>query len=119
MRTTTDIALFFAQAQGGQPQQPSLLEALLQMAPFFLFIFFIFYFVYQRPMKKEREAHNLMVRSLMVGDKVLTIGGIHGEVVKVVEEGIVLKTGDKASRITIDKSAIKGKIQQKQNQKGE
>ena len=49
----------------------------------------------------------------MVGDRVLTIGGIHGEVVKVVEDGIVLKTGDKSSRITVDKSAIKGKLKSK------
>ena len=110
---TTEIAIFFAQAEGAPGNPPSLLGALLQMAPFFLFIFFIFYFVYHRPMRKERDAHSLMVRSLMVGDKILTIGGIHGEVVKVVEEGIVIKTGDKSSRITIDKSAIKGKLTSK------
>ena len=102
-----EIMLFAAEGEVG------LIGALLQMAPFILCIFLIFYFVYQRPMRKEQEQHSLMVRGLMVGDKVLTIGGIHGEVVKVVDAGVVLKTGDKSTRITIDKSAIKGKIMSK------
>ena len=104
--TATDVYLHATEA----PQQMGLLEALASMAPLILFIFVIFYFFYQRPMNKERNTHERMIKGLLIGDKVVTIGGIHGEVAKVEDTTVVIKSGDK-SRITISKSSIKLKLQ--------
>ena len=61
-------------------------------------------------MNKERSAHDRLVKGLLIGDRVLTIGGIHGEVAKVEDITVVIKTGDK-SKITVSKSSIKLKLQ--------
>lgn len=96
--------LFIAQAA-----QPSLGEALFQMLPFVLMIFGIFYFVYQRPMQKEQDDHKKMVMGLIVGDRVVTIGGILGEVESIADNSIVIKTGQKSS-VTVLKSSIRNKV---------
>ena len=92
-----------------QAAQPSLGEALFQMLPFVLMIFGIFYFIYQRPMQKEQDDHKKMVMGLIVGDQVVTIGGILGEVESIAEKSVVLKTGQKSS-LTVLKSSIRNKV---------
>ncbi|MAA78524.1 MAG: preprotein translocase subunit YajC [Deltaproteobacteria bacterium] len=91
--------------------QPSLGDALFQMLPFVIMIFGIFYFVYQRPMQKEQDDHKKMVTGLIVGDRVVTIGGVLGEVLSIEDTSIVLKTGQKSS-LTILKSSIRSKVKE-------
>lgn len=55
--------------------------------------------------KKKREAKAKLIDSLKVGSKVVTIGGIKGEVVAVLEDSVEVKV-DKGTKITILKSAI-------------
>jgi preprotein translocase subunit YajC len=50
-----------------------------------------------------------MVKSLRKGDRVVTIGGLHGEVAEVKEMTIILKTVDK-SKFAVDHTAIKRKL---------
>jgi len=97
-------------AQAAVPQ-PGLGEALFQMLPFVAIIFGIFYFVYQRPMQKEQDDHKKMVTGLIVGDRVVTIGGVLGEVQSIEEKSIVLKTGQKSS-VTMLKSSIRSKVKE-------
>ena len=103
MGSSLHSTLFIAQAA-----QPSLGDALFQMLPFVIIIFGIFYFVYQRPMQKEQDQHKKMVTGLIVGDRVVTIGGVLGEVQSIDENSIVLKTGQKSS-ISVLKSSIRSK----------
>ena len=116
---SAETLVAFAQAA---PQQPSLGDALLQMLPMMLIIFGIFYFVYQKPMQKEQEAHKKMTSALLKGDNLVTIGGIVGAVEEVHETYVVLRTGDspnknsgKGTRISIEKSAIRAKITDEQS----
>ena len=97
----------FAQAA---PQEVGLLDALFQMLPFVLLIMAIFYFMYQRPMQKEQDKHQTMLKGIMVGDTVVTIGGIQGEVQTIEEKTLIVKTGKKSS-ITILKTSIKAVVQ--------
>ena len=97
----------FAQAA---PQEVGVLDALFQMLPFVLLIFGIFYFIYQRPMQQEQEAHKKMLKGIIVGDKVLTIGGIQGLVESIEEKTLIIKTGKKSS-ITVLKTSIKAIVQ--------
>ena len=91
--------------------QSSLGDALFQMLPFVIMIFGIFYFVYQRPMQREQDEHKKMVTGLIVGDRVVTIGGVLGEVQSIEETSITLKTGQKSS-VTILKSSIRSKVKE-------
>ena len=75
MHITSYNASILAQAA---PQQ-SFGEALFSMIPLLVMIFGIYYFVLARPMKKEQDEHKNMVNSLIVGDKVVTIGGALGQ----------------------------------------
>lgn len=69
-----------------------------------LFIVF-FYFVVIRPQNKRKKEMEKMLNELRKGDKVVTIGGVHGKVVSVRDDVVVLKIDDNAE-ITFDKNAI-------------
>jgi preprotein translocase subunit YajC len=72
----------------------------------FLVAFFaIFYFLIILPRKKQEKKHNEMVQNLRVHDRIVTIGGIHGEVKKLKEKTLILKVSDGAE-IEILKSAV-------------
>ena len=98
--------LILAQATA---QQPSLIEALLGMAPLFIMIMAVFYFLYQRPMQKEQDSYQKMLKSLLKGDAVVTIGGIHGEIAEVHDKTISLIIA-KNTTIVISKTSIKSKL---------
>lgn len=68
----------------------------------------IFYFLILAPQKKQRKAIEQMLAGLQMGDKVLTIGGIIGKIVKIKEDEVVIETGtgNEKSTIKFQKSAI-------------
>ena len=55
-----------------------------QFIPLIL-IFVIFYFFLIRPQQKKAKQHKLMIVALKRGDNVVTSGGIHGRVEKVLD----------------------------------
>jgi preprotein translocase subunit YajC len=70
-------------AQGTQPAQRGTSDLLIM----FLLIAAVFYFFIIRPQqKKQKDAQN-MLNSLAKGDKVITIGGIHGTIVSIRKQG--------------------------------
>jgi len=86
-----------------QVQEPSMWGALVPM----LAIFAIFYFLLIWPVRKRQKALQKLVADLKRGDKVVTNGGIYGEVAAV-EGGIIyLKISDN-TKIKIAKSAVAG-----------
>ena len=89
--------------------QPSIGQALMDTLPLLAMIFAIYYFLYARPVAKEKEEHSKMTNGLIKGDKVVTIGGIVGEVSEIQEDKVVLITGKKSS-LSVRKSAIKQKL---------
>jgi preprotein translocase subunit YajC len=70
-----------------------------------LLVFVVLYFFLIRPQNKKQKARNLMLNALRKGDKVVTIGGIHGSIVEITDDIIVLKVND-ATKLTFDRSAI-------------
>ena len=71
------LALQAAPTSGG----PSLTPLLFQ----FGLIFLIFYFLIIRPQQRQRKRHEEALRNLKRGDRVVTTGGIIGEVVHIKE----------------------------------
>lgn len=71
-----------------------------------LLMFVLFYFLLIRPQQKRQKAVQQMQSDLQKGDKVVTIGGLHG-IVDALDEGtVVIKCGD-GSRLTYDRAAIR------------
>ena len=80
-----------------------------KQAIFFGLVFMVFYLFIIRPKQKEENQKTQFVDSLSKGTSVVTIGGIHGKVVDVGEETVVLEIDKKGSQITIAKQAISPK----------
>ena len=71
----------------------------------FALIILIFYFLIYRPQKKRDKEAKAMLAAMKKGDKVVTIGGIHGTIVTVKDKTVVIKVDDSA-RIEFSKEAI-------------
>lgn len=67
----------------------------------------IFYFLLYRPQKKEQTKRANMLNSLKKGDRVVTIGGIHGTIIAMTDKVITLKVAEKVE-IDVSRSAIGG-----------
>jgi preprotein translocase subunit YajC len=92
-------------AFAAQPSQ-SPLQMLGGLVPMLL-IFVIFYFVLMLPMQRQRKAVKQMIENLKKGDRVITSGGLYGEVTGVEEGTVMLRIADNV-RVRVAKSAISG-----------
>lgn len=68
-------------------------------------VFVIFYFLSIRPQNKKQKEMQKMIAGVKKGDKIVTIGGIHGTVYSVKEGTVVVKVDDDC-KIEFSKSAI-------------
>ncbi len=75
---------------------------------FLVLIFGMMYFVMIRPQRKRQKEHQEMVEELKRGDRVITAGGIYGEIESVSEDNVVLKV-ESGTTIRIAKSSVVGK----------
>ena len=57
----------------------------------FLILAFIFWWMIDRPHKKEEKKRQRMLESLKKGDKVVTVGGMYGTITRLSEKKVVLK----------------------------
>jgi preprotein translocase subunit YajC len=114
-----------AQDPSGAPQGAA---GLLQFLPF-VAIIAIFYFLIIRPQNKKQKETQRMLGALKKGDRVITIGGIHGVIQSVKDQSIVLKVDDNV-RLEFNRSAISsvesaakeeksGKLEDKRDEKPE
>ena len=71
----------------------------------FILLFAIMYFMLIRPQKKLTKQ---MLDGLVVGDKILTIGGIIGKLIAIKDDTIYLETGKagQLSTMTFKRSAV-------------
>lgn len=68
-------------------------------------IILVFYFFMIRPQQKKASDQKKFREELTKGMRVVTIGGLHGTLVGIEDETIVIEV-DKGLRLTFDKSAI-------------
>ena len=68
-------------------------------------IFVIFWLFFIRPQNKRAKEQQKFRENLKKGDKIVTIGGIHGKVVEVKENTVIVSVDPNAS-IEFEKSAI-------------
>ena len=74
----------------------------------FILIIGVMYFLMIRPQKKKEKLKQEMLSQLMVGDKILTIGGIHGKIVELKGDNLIIETGkiNQPSTLKITRWAI-------------
>ncbi|MDR1107661.1 MAG: preprotein translocase subunit YajC [Spirochaetaceae bacterium] len=71
----------------------------------FALIIAIFYFLIIRPQNKKQKETQRMLSALKKGDKIVTIGGIHGTIQSVKESSVVVKV-DENTKVEFSRSAI-------------
>jgi len=69
----------------------------------------IFYFLILRPQKKRQQETQKMLSALRKGDRVVTIGGIHG-IIQSVRESTVIVRVDENVKLEFNRSAISGVV---------
>ncbi|ARU63714.1 preprotein translocase subunit YajC [Tumebacillus avium] len=80
------------------------MELLAQLAPILL-IFVVFWLFIIRPQQKRQRERMGMLDALKSGDRVITIGGLHGTVVAIEEKTVVLTVSDN-QKMTFERSAV-------------
>ncbi|GGB04153.1 preprotein translocase subunit YajC [Macrococcus hajekii] len=80
---------------------------LLNVLPL-LAIIVIAYFAMIRPQQKRNQKQNALINNLQKGDRVITVGGIHGTVKSTGAQTITLMVG-RNQELTFDKLAIRDK----------
>ena len=71
----------------------------------FVLMFVVFYFLLIRPQQKKTKTRNTMLKSLKKGDKIVTIGGLHGTIMEISDDIVVLRVND-VTRLTFDRGSI-------------
>ena len=82
-------------------QQGGIISMVLPIA----LIFVIFYVFIIRPQNKKQKETQKMIDALKKGDKVVTIGGIHGVISSVKDQTVIVKVDDDA-KIEFTRSAV-------------
>ena len=72
---------------------------------FFGLIFFIMYFFMIRPQVKKQKKENAFRDALKKGQKVITIGGIHGKIIEISQNTLVIGLVD-GNKLKIEKSSV-------------
>lgn len=70
-----------------------------------LLILAVFYFFMIRPQMKKQKELKKFRENLKTGDKVVTIGGIHGKILEVNDTNILLSC-ESGTKIRVEKSAV-------------
>lgn len=60
-----------------------------------IIVFVVFYFVLIRPQQQQQKKRRAMLDALKKGDRVITVGGIHGEITAVHDDDVTLRIADK------------------------
>lgn len=68
-------------------------------------MFLVFYLFMIRPQMKKAKEEKQFRAELKKGDKVVTIGGIHGKIAEVKETTLLIEVGD-GMKLKIEKTAV-------------
>ena len=85
-------------------QQPQGDQSMMPMLMMMGGMFVIMYFFMIRPQVKKAKEAKKFQDSIAIGDKIVTVGGIHGKVIEVDETTVVI--GLDQGRMRIEKAAL-------------
>ena len=84
---------------------------LMGMILSFGLMFVVFYFLLIRPQQKKTKSRNTMLKALKKGDKVVTIGGLHGTIMEISDDTVVLRVND-VTKLTFDRGSVSHAVTQ-------
>ena len=102
---------------GGAPPAEGGASTMMSFLPL-VAIVAIFYFLILRPQKKRQQETQKMLSALRKGDRVVTIGGVHGIIQSVKESTVIVKV-DENVKLEFNRSAISGVVSQTKDDKDE
>lgn len=70
-----------------------------------ILIIFVFYFFMIRPQMKKTKEHKKYMESIKVGDKIITVGGLHGKVVEINDNVFSVEISPNV-KVKVERSAI-------------
>jgi preprotein translocase subunit YajC len=79
-----------------------------QIIPLILVVV-VFYFFMIRPQTKKQKELKKFRESLKQGDKVVTIGGIHGKILEVADSTVLVSS--EGTKLRIEKTAIASSVE--------
>jgi preprotein translocase subunit YajC len=79
------------------------MQDVIKFAPYLL-MFVVLYFFMIMPAQKKAKREKEFAQALKIGDKIITIGGIHGKVTEISETTLVIET--MSGKLKIDRTAI-------------
>jgi preprotein translocase subunit YajC len=91
--------IFVILMAGGSEQSPA------ASIIFLLLIFVVFWLFMIRPQIKKQKAQQKFKESLVKGDKIVTIGGIHGKILEVQDTTFIIEV-ESGNRLKIEKTAV-------------
>jgi len=75
---------------------------------FLVLLFGVFYFLLIRPQRRRQKEHQQMVEELKRGDRVITAGGIYGQIESIGEDSVVLKV-ESGTTIRVARASVAGR----------
>ena len=83
-----------------------IIYTLVQLLPMIL-IFVVFYFLLIRPQRKKDKEAKQMLENLKVGDRICTIGGIYGTIVRIKDQVLTIEVGEQKNQMVIARWAVR------------
>ncbi len=77
----------------------------LIMIGFLVVMFVVFYFLIIRPQRKRQQDQQATLAALKPGDRIITIGGIYGEIESMTDENLVIKV-ESGNTLRIARQAV-------------
>jgi preprotein translocase subunit YajC len=75
-----------------------------------ILMFVIFYFLLIRPQQKKSKEHREMISTLKKGDRIITSGGLHGQITGVNDTTLTVEIAEKV-RVKVSRSSVAGLVQ--------
>ena len=98
-----------AQTAGEMPEKSTgatIIYYAVQFLPMIL-IFVVFWFMLIRPQRKKDKEAQQMLKNLKVGDRICTIGGFYGTIVRIKDAVLTIECGDAKTQMKIARWAVK------------
>lgn len=88
------------------------IQQILQTSWPILLMVVIFYFLLWRPQKKQQKERASLLGRLKKGQKIVTIGGIYGEIVELDDEKVKVQVSEKVE-LTFARTAVANVLSKK------
>lgn len=104
-----------ASALGGSPSEGGEPNPIASLLPFVL-MFLVLYLLILRPQMRKQRNQQRMIDELEKNDEIVTSGGIHGTILNIKDDILVVKIADNV-KIEVSRAAV-SRVKNKEDDKG-